>query len=1292
MNFRVLFLVCMVTLTGVTYAATACETENKKMKDIYDKCKKIGKGGKGYEDCATNFRAQKDKAEDVCNAEKSKTAQAARVGSVSSPEQLEKAIQEWEQTSNTMKCRDKNAKNRNSNCSTVLQQWGQQLYTLEELNFAKQQSDYEADVQWCADRDNKPAKCAKISDAPKNLHEGSLPIFLDYVEIFPDGPSAANMLFQASFVLEVRGKDEEALKLRQRMVEKYPNHTLTPGAWLRIGEYWFNKSKWSNAIKAYEKITSSTVINKKEAGYAMFHLAESYYNQAEFEIAAQKFWEYIDGADKGKYIKDLRVEAMEFMATSFSDLDDGIKIADKFIKSKNVPYKDSLYFRIGLKAKDHDRLEQALQAFKFLLDINPTYIDAPLADTAIVGIYRTQQKFALAQQQRFDLVKRYDRNSSWYKKNSGNRESVQNAENAIRQAMFDIPLFIHVGADSLYKMGDTEGARKEYANAVKHYNNYIDKYKSEPDWNEYRIYMYLSSLYGELKQYEKQAEMFNQIVDTDTVRYGRRPVGFPAIITKNDAGYNAVVAMNTAREEAMAKKANGDTIKAYSLPETKKYFAQVDRYMTKFSKDTAAPEIAYDAALVHYNAKQYKTSIDVLRKLLADFPNHKHTLLIRRRLAQAFLMDGQLDDSQKELEWLFVQYTDKKGLGIKDSNAVTTAKEIETSIAAVLYQKAEKAVKSGQYQAGAEAYIALVKRFPRAEFSDKALFEAAVAYENANQNTKAAETWMRIPKEYAKSNLAVQSVVRAARAYRKDDRRIESAKAYLFIVDNFPQDSAVINAIFAAAQTYDSIPGKDSLVNKRLAAQTYEIAFKRYPKHERTPGLLYNACLTYDAIKDVKEAIRCSRDLIKEYPKSAYALDAAYSIPMAYENAKDWPNAVKEYEFFAKNYQTDKEKLINAYIRTARGYMELKDTAKAIVNFKNTIATYDKFGIQLTNSDPSFAAEAAFMLGEFEKATMNPLVIKGNDKAKVDMVKKLMAILQSATKQYAKSAEYASEKWTFRAKNRIAELFVTVSTKVREQEIDVRDKKGNVDKERLFVERLQVVQQLPSYYEQARPLFRVNIDLAREQGYYNPDVVAAQDGYIEMFFRDCQNFDQVGNAFAEAPLPDSVAMYKEFLAEGYAKEDAVDAVHEDLEAYREELMSKSQAAKQGALPRCAAGIKAAAHYGIKNRWTDSLFALVKKIDSENEVLSTPIKEFDPSTLFRDDDYIKTKARLTQVEKSEELAVPEQFKIYKDIISEGKSKNAELKKELARLKAIARSREAPPPTPDAGTTTPGGAAR
>jgi len=1295
MNLKVIFLGTLM-LAGAAFAqSAACKTETDKARTMRDRCVKMGKAAAGFAKCEEEFRTQRAKAEQTC-----------RVGNVSSSAALEEAVKRWEGQAEQRKCRSTDKK-KDANCATILQQLGQELYKLAEFNFTEEQSEFEKLVQWCADRDNNVKRfpqCAKTSNPPKPNHDRALPVFLDYVKYFPDGTAAPNMLFQASFILETKGELKQALDLRNHLVKKYPNHTLAPSAWLRIGEYYYNTNKWSEAIKAYEKITNiptNTPREKKEAAYAMYHMAEAYYNQADYEIAAQKFWEYIDGADKGKYIKDLRVEAMDYMATAFSDLDNGIEVADKFIKPKKLKYQDSLYYRIGQKAKDHDRMDQAIQAFKFLIDTNPTYIDAPLADLALVDIFILQQKHDLAQQQRFKVVERYGRNSAWFKRNSGYPESVKAAEDAMRRSMLEIPTYMHVQAAELHKKGDTEGAKKKYAEAIENYNRFLSHYKNEPDWNEYKVYMSIAVIYNELGQFEREAAAFNWIVDTDTSRYGRRPQNFGVLITKNDAGYNAVLAMDKSRENALKAKAGGDTVKAYNLPETKAYFAQVDKYMAKFGRDTAAPDIAYNAAVVHYNAKQYKTAINVLRQLSLDFPQHKYTLLIRRMLAQSLLEDGQLDDSQKEFEWLFLQYTSKTGMGIKDSNAITVSKEIETSIAAVLFQKAERAVKSGQFAQGADGYVALVKRFPRAEFSDKALFEAADAYEKAGQNTKAAETFMRMPKEYGKSPLAIRSIVRAALAYKKDKKFVEAAKAYLFITDNYPQDSMAINAIFAAAQTYDSIPAKDSVgirSNRKLAAQTYEIAFRKFPKHEKTPSLLYNACLAYDDARDTKEAIRCNRDLVREYPKSAYALDAAYSIPLAYENAKDWKNAVIEYENFIRNYQSDKEKLINAYTKTARAYLETKDSAKSAAAYRNVIATYDKFGVQLKNSDPTFAAEAAFMLGEFERVTMNPLVIRGNEKAKTDMIKRLMSILQNATRHYTKSAEYTSEKWTFRAKNSIAELFRMVSAKVREQEIDAtrRDRRGNPildpktkkpieDKEKLFVERIQVVQQLPTYYEMARPLFAANIDLAREQGYYNPDVVAAQDGYIEMFFRDCQTFYDVGNAFAEAPLPDSAAMVREYVEyEEMTREDAMYAVHEDLEAYREELQNKSLTAKQGALPRCANGIKAAAHYGIKNRWTDSLFALVKRIDSGNEILATNIKEFDPSTLFRDDVYNKTKARLTQIDRSEDLTPEEKLKTYKEIASEGKSRNAKLKRDLESLRAQWRARQAPPPT-----QTPGG---
>ena len=1237
-------IVC--SLVGSSFAASdPCKDKVNEAKKLAAKCKAMPKGSEKTQ-CANSYKVLKNQAEQAC-----------RSGGLDE-KGMEDAIRQWEKQVNN--CKGK----QNKRCASALQQLGHYQFQLEEKHFLDKNAQYEEDVAWCADRDNKPAKCANIDQLPKADHQKSLGYFLEYIDKYPKEDKTPTVIYQAAAVQEASGEDEKAFKLRMRLVENFPDNGLVPKAWLRIAEYHFMNRKFRDAIKAYKKVTGFETLTGKEAALAMYHLAESYYNIAEYETAAIKYYEYIIGADKGKYPADLRAEAMDFMAASFSDLEGGgVQEAEAFLKDKKVPFKDSVYYRIGMKNKDHDRNEEAVQSFKRLMSINPDYIDAPLADIAMIEILIIQQKFEEAQQHRYTVVKRYDRSSSWYKKNQKYPESVKNAETAIRGAMLDIPQYHHARAAKLTKEGDLEAGKKQYAEAIKAYEAFLKRYAKEPTWDEYKVHINLALVYQEMAQYANAAKMFNWIVDTDTTRYGRRPMGSEALLKKEEAAYNAVLMMDQAREAAKKKNYNDDAVKAYSSAETKAYFAQVDKYMAKFGQNKEAAELAYNAAIVHYDAKQFKVAVGVLRKLKQDFPKHQYILLISRMLAQSLLESGSYDESLTEFEWLYKQYTQ-----VKETRNDSMAKEIEKAIAYVLFQMAEQSVKAGQYEKGAEAYLALVKRYPLIDIADKAVFEAGAAYEKNQNYTKAAETFMILPKQYAKSPLTIKGIVRAGDAHKKaanakkSDQKYfeaeyrEAAQTYLFITNNFPQDSMAFMAIGSAAQTYDSI------ADKKSAAMTYEIAYKRYPKDERTPGYLYSACLSYDEAKMTDEAIRCNKDLVRDYPKSSYALDAAFSIPMAYGNAKKWDLAAQEYHFFIKNYgNDDKEKLIAAYIGAARAYMELKEEEKAVEDYRKTLEAYDKYGLQIKNADPGVPAEAAFYLGEYEYHKMEPYVLKGKEKEKAKIIKTLVDILQKAMSQYSKSATYASERWTFKATNKMGMLFVTMAAKIREQELN-----GKKEEER-FAERIGIVQQLPSYYEQARPIFQKNIDLARDQGFYNQDVIEAEEGYIEMYYQGCAVFVEVADAFANSPLPDSASIVKEYVEyEGMAKEDAIEAVHEDLEAYREELTNRSNGAKELAVPQCATGIKAAAHYGIENQWTAKLFELLKSLDENNETLNTKIEKFDPSTLFSDPAYFKTKARLEQIAKSEVMTPEEQINTYREIIKDAKAENEKLKAELADL--------------------------
>ena len=233
------------------------------------------------------------------------------------------------------------------------------------------------------------------------------------------------------------------------------------------------------------------------------------------------------------------------------------------------------------------------------------------------------------------------------------------------------------------------------------------------------------------------------------------------------------------------------------------------------------------------------------------------------------------------------------------------------------------------------------------------------------------------------------------------------------------------------------------------------------------------------------------------------------------------------------------------------------------------------------------------------------------------------------------------------------------------------------------------MQQLPNYYEQARPIFQKNIDLARDQGFYNKDVIEAEEGYIEMFYQGCAVFVEVADAFANAPLPDSAQIVAYYVAEeGMTKEDAMEAVHEDQEAYREELANKSDASKQLAIPQCATGIKASAHYGIDNQWTAKLFETLRGLDEANEVLNTKIEKFDPSTLFSDPAYFKTKARIEQISKSEVMTPEERINTFREIIKDAKAEAEKLRAELADLqKQIASGVSAPASEPEPSMSEP-----
>ncbi|MFC1586656.1 tetratricopeptide repeat protein, partial [Fibrobacterota bacterium] len=661
------------------------------------------------------------------------------------------------------------------------------------------------------------------------------------------------VLFRMAFVQSIQGNDDVSFDYLKKLVTKYPDDALTIPAYLRMGEHWLLLRKYSEAIKYYEKIPAD--YGGVEAGLALYHKAECYYNMADFEKAAKVYYEYVVKAEKGIIKADLKDEAMEFMAACWADMENGVDVAHKFLRKKGHPWEKDLYFQMGEKNLAHDRLEEARKAFRFLLELDPNYAKAPIADMAIVQTLEIEKRPDEAQDARVSLIGRYRAGSEWERLNSANSGQMAEAKKAVKKAMFQIPIYYHVKGSK-----DKKNPNLELLNqAEQNYQKYLVEY-GESTWEVYEVHQNLGSVYSLLKQYSKAAREYHWCEQAPTDKFGKLPgEKRKTILTRADAAYNRVYMLDLDREKAL-KSVGGDKVKGYTLPQTQAYFKGVESYMASFGKSNSAPDVAYNAALVHYEAKNYSQAVSSLQKLLSNFPNHKHSNLIRRMLGQSLLEDGKYAESEKVFNDL---------LG-RTSKSDKDYKEIQLSVASAIFKQADEKKTSGDNAGSALQYLKVVKSFPKADIADKALFEAGIQFEEANDVPNATHTFLRIHKEYPKSELKIKSVLRAASVYNKKEDYKSAAKTFLIVRDRFPNDSAAFNAIGWAAEAYEKVP------DKVMAARTYESANEKFPKHIKTPSFIYNAGQTYEETKDYGNAVRVYGILGNKYSKSNFAVEAMF--------------------------------------------------------------------------------------------------------------------------------------------------------------------------------------------------------------------------------------------------------------------------------------------------------------------------------------------------------------------------------------------------------------------------------
>jgi len=118
----------------------------------------------------------------------------------------------------------------------------------------------------------------------------SLQLFQRFLKEYPDNKQVPDALAGASFVADMQGNSDLSYEYLNRLVTGWPDNPLSVKAHLRLGEYWLLKHEYEKAIEQYTLVPLDYPGN--EAGLALYHRAEAYYNLSNYSEAARWYYEF----------------------------------------------------------------------------------------------------------------------------------------------------------------------------------------------------------------------------------------------------------------------------------------------------------------------------------------------------------------------------------------------------------------------------------------------------------------------------------------------------------------------------------------------------------------------------------------------------------------------------------------------------------------------------------------------------------------------------------------------------------------------------------------------------------------------------------------------------------------------------------------------------------------------------------------------------------------------------------------------------------------------------------------
>src|SRR5262245_38257114 len=419
------------------------------------------------------------------------------------------------------------------------------------------------------------------------------------------------------------------------------------------------------------------------------------------------------------------------------------------------------------------------------------------------------------------------------------------------------------------------------------------------------------------------------------------------------------------------ERKEGEPVKPIPFAEAEKHLISAsDTFISKYKDHEKAPGIAYKAAELFYAHNDFTEARRRFEEIVKSYPKSEVSKFATNLIVESFLIDK---------DWKSVEEVSARLAGNKEVIDPKSAlyQDLLKFKLAGRFKLADQLMEKGEYEAAAQKYIELVNEEPHHEFADKALNNAAVAYESERRFDSALKLYERIFREYPNSKLA---------------------------------DSALFRVAVNAENSYDF----------DKAIQNYQRLVKDYPASKNREAALFNSARLLEGQQRYPEAAAAFLRYADLFPKSEDTPKNIYRAALIYEKQSDWKEYIRALGEFVTKYggkQGQTELVIDARKRIADGWQKLGSERESRLAYQSAANEFDRRGLKPEDFPiaADAAAQARFQLAELGFKDFERLKIGGRGKALERSFAAKRAAVKRINDTYAEVFKYKRLEWTLAA-------------------------------------------------------------------------------------------------------------------------------------------------------------------------------------------------------------------------------------------------------------------------------------